>query len=89
MTNKTTIQRIQELDREMHLLTREAIVWLLRLTSGEAVEDADTFKRWRAQSPDHAAAWSGTVRLWRALGPALREWLHEHQPSEQPDSPGK
>ena len=53
------------------MLTGEAIAWLLRLTSGEAsVEDADTFKRWHAQSPDHAAAWSEAVRLWRALGPA-------------------
>ena len=70
---------------ELPLLTREAITWLLRLTSGEAtVEDADAFKRWHAQSPDHAAAWNEAVRLWRALGPALREWLEEHRPSEQP-----
>ena len=66
-------------DPELPLLTREAITWLLQLTSGEAtVEDADAFKRWRAQSPDHAAAWSEAVRLWRALGPALTEWLEEH-----------
>jgi transmembrane sensor len=66
------------------LLTAEAIAWLLRLTSGEAiVEDADAFKRWHAQSPDHAAAWSEAVRLWRALGPALGKWLEEHRPLEQ------
>jgi ferric-dicitrate binding protein FerR (iron transport regulator) len=71
---------------ELPLLTREAIAWLLRLTSGQAtVEDADAFKRWHGQSPDHAAAWSKAVRLWRALGPALREWLEERRLSEQPD----
>jgi ferric-dicitrate binding protein FerR (iron transport regulator) len=53
---------------ELPLLTPEAIAWLLRLTSGQAtVEDADAFKRWHGQSPDHAAAWSNAVRLWRAL----------------------
>jgi hypothetical protein len=37
---------------ELPLLTGEAIDWLLRLSSGAAtVEDADTFKRWHAQSP--------------------------------------
>jgi len=72
---------------ELPLLTREAIAWLLRLTSGEAtVEDADAFKRWYSQSPHHAAAWSEAVRLWRALGPALREWLEEHRPFEQLDT---
>ena len=72
---------------ELPLLTREAITWLLRLTSGQAtIEDADAFKRWHAQSPDHAAAWSEAVRLWRTLGPALREWLEEHPLSEQPDT---
>ena len=66
---------------------REAIAWLLRLASGEAtVEDAEAFKCWHAQSPDHATAWSDAVRLWRALGPALREWLEEHELSEQPDT---
>ena len=72
---------------ELPSLTREAIVWLLRLTSGEAtVEDADAFKRWHAEGPDHAAAWSEAVRLWRALGPALREWLEERRLSKQPDT---
>jgi transposase len=59
-------------------------MWLAELLEA-TVEDADAFKRWRAQSPDHAAAWSEAVRLWHALGPALREWLEEHRPLEQPD----
>jgi transmembrane sensor len=72
---------------ELRLLTREAIAWLLRLTSGEAtVEDAEAFERWHAQSPDHAAAWSEAVRLWRALGPALREWFEERELSEKRDT---
>jgi transmembrane sensor len=55
-------------------LAREAIAWLLRLTSGEATaHDADQFRRWHAQDPAHAAAWKEAVRLWRALGPALSE----------------
>jgi transmembrane sensor len=71
---------------ELSSLTREAIAWLLRLTSGEAtVEDAEEFKRWHGQSPEHAAAWSEAVRLWRALGPALRDLQpQEHRPSAQP-----
>jgi len=74
----------QDSEPELSPLTREAIAWLLRLTSGDAtVADADAFKHWYSQGPDHAAAWSKAVRLWRALGPALREQLEEPQSSER------
>jgi transmembrane sensor len=67
---------------ELSPLAREAIAWLLRLTCGAATtQDADQFKRWRAQSPEHAAAWQEAVRLWRALGPALEE-LQREEPRE-------
>jgi transmembrane sensor len=64
-------------------LAREAIGWLLHLTSGEATpHDADAFKHWHAQAPEHAAAWSEAVRLWRALGPALSELQREEERQE-------
>jgi transmembrane sensor len=76
---------------ELSSLTREAVAWLLRLTSGEATsEDAEEFKRWHAQSPDHAAAWSEAVRLWRTLGPALKELQpQEHRLSARPSRSGQ
>jgi transmembrane sensor len=74
----------QDSEPELSPLTREAIAWMLRLTSGDAmVEDADAFKQWYGQGPDHGAAWSNAVRLWRALGPALREQLEEPKSSER------
>jgi transmembrane sensor len=49
-------------------LTREAIAWVVRLKSGEATTaDAEEFRRWRATSAAHEAAFKQAVRLWRGF----------------------
>lgn len=41
----------------MDPLTREALGWIVRLTSGSATQgDARAFEAWRSQGPAHAAA---------------------------------
>lgn len=50
-------------------LLREAIALVVRLTSGEATNaDAAEIKRWRAQSPEHEAAFRQAVKLWKGFG---------------------
>lgn len=52
-------------------LREEAHHWLLRLTSGHATHaDAEAFRRWCAQSTDHARAFSQARQLWQTVGPA-------------------
>ena len=54
-------------------LNRQAVVWLCRLTSGDAtVADAAELRRWRSQSPAHAAAFAAARQLWKDLEPAGR-----------------
>lgn len=54
-------------------LTREAIAWVVRLTSGEATTaDAAELKRWRAQSPEHEEAFRRATKLWRSFGDVAR-----------------
>lgn len=51
---------------------REAIQWLVRLTSGHAAAaDHAAFRAWRAQSPEHEAALAAARRLWLGMGPLL------------------
>src|SRR5215470_11287247 len=53
-------------------LEREARAWLRRLTSGSATQsDAQAFRRWRAVSPLHEAAFADAQRWWKSLDPAL------------------
>lgn len=50
-------------------LRREAVAWVVRLTSGEAtVEDAEAFRAWRARSPAHEEAFRLASSTWRHLG---------------------
>lgn len=61
-------------------LTREAIAWVVRLTSGEATAgDAADLKRWRAQSPAHEDAFRRAAKLWKDFGTAAAS-LAEEQP---------
>jgi transmembrane sensor len=54
-------------------LTREAIAWVVRLTSGEAtVADAEELRRWRAQSAAHEAAFRRAAKLWRGFADTAR-----------------
>lgn len=69
-------------DRE---LKRQAVAWVRRLTSGEAtVADAEALKRWRGQSPEHAAAFADVSRLWRDLEPAGRNVRRYREISSTP-----
>ena len=64
------IEADRQNQQELH---RQAVAWLRRLTSGEAtVADAAELRRWRSQSPAHAAAFAAARRLWKDLGPAGR-----------------
>lgn len=61
-------------------LRREAVDWVHRLDSGRATEaDADEFRRWRAASPAHAAAFAEANSMWKAFEPAARNlrWRRE------------
>ena len=62
-------------DRDIKLdpLKREAVVWVRRLTSGQATAaDAEALQRWYGQSAAHAAAFLTASRLWKDLEPAGR-----------------
>ncbi|MFZ5737149.1 MAG: FecR/PupR family sigma factor regulator [Pseudomonadota bacterium] len=53
---------------------REALGWILRLTSGDATQgDSERLAVWRASSPERERAYREAVRCWRALAPALRD----------------
>ncbi len=55
-------------------LQREALDWVIRLTSGAAtVEDADALQKWRGLSAAHARAFAEAARLRRSLRDAVRE----------------
>ena len=51
---------------------QEAIQWVVRMASGEAVEaDRVALAAWRAQSPEHEAALAMAHSLWLGVGQAL------------------
>lgn len=51
---------------ELDPLTREAIAWVVRLTSGEATAmDATALRKWRDTSSEHEAAFRRAAKLWR------------------------
>ena len=72
------------------LLREEAHHWLLRLTSGHATQaDAEAFRRWFAQSSEHARAFSQARQLWQAAG-AAEQALHAGSPNLLPQArPGR
>ena len=66
----------EDIPSELDPLQREALAWVVRLNSGTATtDDAAALALWRAQSPEHEAAFGDAVRLWRTLGEATRELL--------------
>lgn len=55
-------------------LLREALSWIVRLTSGEATAaDADSLARWRARSPEHERSFVQALCLREALREAGQE----------------
>jgi transmembrane sensor len=62
---------------EPELIQREAVAWVQRLLSSEATsDDAEELRRWRARSPEHAAALAEASRVWGAIGTAGRRFYH-------------
>lgn len=61
-----------EADRQnQQAVNQQAVAWIRRLTSGNATAaDAAELRRWRSQSPAHAAAFAAARRLWKDLEPA-------------------
>ena len=59
-------------DTDLAPAEREAIQWVVRLTSGENnPADRVACRRWKAQSPQHAAALNHALNLWLGVGRAL------------------
>jgi len=59
-------------DMDLAPVEREAIQWVVRLTSGETnPADRAAFRRWKAQNPQHAAALHHALNLWLGVGRAL------------------
>ncbi len=59
--------------QEAERLKREAIAWVVRITSGTATEeDAARLALWRAECAAHEDAYRDAVRLWKISGPALQ-----------------
>lgn len=55
-------------------LKREAQAWVVRLASGQAsVADGEAFRRWCAQSAEHARIFQETRGAWQKLAPAARQ----------------
>ncbi|AYD04552.1 FecR family protein [Neorhizobium sp. NCHU2750] len=60
---------------DIEALKKEAMAWIVRLTSGEATtDDRDALMRWRARSPIHEEAFREATRLWKNMGPALSHY---------------
>ncbi|MFZ2980899.1 MAG: FecR domain-containing protein, partial [Sphingobium sp.] len=56
------------LDDELDPLLKEALGWVVRLSSGAATEaDARAFEAWRAQGPAHAAAFREATAFSKAV----------------------
>lgn len=76
---------------DVSLIQQQAHNWLVRITSGDmSPEEAISFKRWCAQSPQHASIFARTSRTWRLLEAAAKPELksdpsisHPHRSSVQ------
>jgi transmembrane sensor len=63
----------QDRRTEREALRRQAMAWLVRLSSGETTAaDAEALRRWCDESPAHAVAFAEANLLWKELGPAAR-----------------
>lgn len=66
-------------------LDDEATRWVVLLTSGESTEeDHEAFRRWRDQSPDHAAALSRARTLWKQVGAELPKVQERRSTRQKP-----
>lgn len=61
------------LHRGLAPVEHEAVAWVQKLASGETTaDDVEALKRWRAQSPEHSAAFIEAKRVWGKVGAAGR-----------------
>lgn len=64
-------------------LEQEAVVWLIRLTSGdETAEDFTQFGLWRNRSPAHNQAYLKIAKLWEILDAPLLAWRQQMQAAD-------
>lgn len=65
-------------------LTQEGLDWVIRLKLGApTVADAEAFRAWRDQSPEHAEAAREAVRFWKTMGVAARELAQKRELQER------
>jgi transmembrane sensor len=65
-------------------LKRQAIDWLVRLSSGEVTEaDAEALRSWCSESAAHAEAFAEANMLWDVLGPAARNAAARARPRDE------
>lgn len=58
---------------DLQPVRQQARDWLVRITSGDmSPNEADSFKRWCAQSQQHASTFAEVSRAWRLLGVAAQ-----------------
>ena len=82
MRKRRTVTKRTDRYPPLDPLTRDALAWVVRLTSGDAtLADAELLLDWRARSPKHERAYRDAVKCWRALGAGLGAGL-------APDLPG-
>jgi transmembrane sensor len=68
---------------------REAIRWVVRLTSGESgAAERRRFRAWVARSAGHRAALRGALRLWLGLGRGLPSQQRPGPPRDK-SGPGR
>jgi ferric-dicitrate binding protein FerR (iron transport regulator) len=72
MRKRRTVTKRINRHHPLDPLTRDALAWIVRLTSGDATQaDAELLLDWRARSPKHEQAYRDAVKSWRAIGAGL------------------
>jgi len=69
---------------ELDAIQREAVAWVQRLVSGEATaEDAAALKRWRAENPAHARAFTAASSAWSDVASAGPDLHRDGRPATE------
>lgn len=61
-------------------IAEQARAWAIQLKTGQpTTEDVAAFRRWRAQSAQHAQAWARACHDWKALGAMAQVYEERHR----------
>lgn len=75
-------------EQEREQLEEEAVVWIVRLTSGGATDaDRDALAVWRRRSPEHDQAFRKVERLWAGIQPLKARLSAAEAASERTGAP--